>query len=700
MRTALRLELSDEQVSDLVDRAIRRVDDLESDLQGSEWWHERERFERRAASDFRDRLSAENATDSDRKIFDRSNKSLQTVRAINRFLEARLYKDLFGAKPWFSVKPQGRMDTVLANQIQPHAAYKIREAKWDEIAKQIIKVTLDLGECPFIVTHKTDIDAHKRLALVLVDRQTGEPVIGPDGEPITDETPSEPVHLADPDGGMVMDTTGTPVETVQFAENLWLDPNLHEWRELPIDEVTRLYHGPEVSLIHWRDLIWPVNVPCLQQADMVARRYKRRLSELRAKYDPEDESDELREIFLELENVRGERETEASLAKDEHGEPDVPENLDDPELDCLECYWDTIIEDDDGRTRSVRLFMVIHEGTRRCLWIDYRAHVCPRAMKPVFMPCINRVAGRAYGRGNYEMQEMSQDASDAMLNGILYRNELVTNPPTIWNPDKTEEGKDSPNLRYGPGLRIRTRNSQVRPEDVFKVIEVPDLDDRTWNLMQLWMQVQQAETGVTNSAQAAVSELPGNDLATGINALAEVASILHIYVLEEMKDGFQPGLGYFIALTYRNQDTDETYEFLEGEADAVLALKDAAMLAKLPLNVEITLARAKRQEQREGALASLPVLMQWETLPPEAQLRQKAAYEQALAGMGFEHPDDFFPTREEIMQRVLEGLQMEGYQLVPPAAPMETPMGEPGQPAPVDVPPAPATPKEAIKSTY
>lgn len=666
MRTALRAELTDEQLKDLVEAAIRRADQLRGEWEGSKMWLLKERAERRAANDYSDRKSRDTTVSS--SIFDRRNESLKTIRAINRFLEARLYKDLFGSRPFYTVKPQGRLDQPLAEQIQPHSQYKLREAQWDAVAKTLLKTMLDLGDAPYVVAHRSETDSYQRFAMVLVDKE-GNPVLGPDGEFITDEMDSQPVNLTEEggDGALIQDEqTGEPAVSVQFDNGVTLIPGEHEWRELAIPETIRLYHGPEFIPIYYKDLIFPVNVPDLQQADMLGRRFKRRVSQLRAQYDPEGESEELRDIFDRLQNSPGGKETEAANAKLENGEPDVQENPDDPEVDITELYWDAVIEPAAGsadRPRPVRLFMVIHELTRECIWIDYRANICPRAIKPIFMPAVNRVAGRAYGRGNYEMHEVTQDVADELLNAILKHNELVSDPPKIFNPDQVEDSKGNKNLGWGPGLTMKTRSSQTSANDVFKIFDIPDLDERSWELMQLHLQLMQAESGVTNAAQSAVSELPGNELATGINALAEVASILHIYALEEAKDGFQPGLGYAIALTYFKQDEDETYEFLEGNASDVLALHDAKTVAKLPMNVEITLTRAKRQEQREGALASLPVLAQYEQLPPNAKLRHKPAYIQALTGMGFEHAEDMLPTDQEILAEMQAMQQAEAKQV-------------------------------------
>ena len=155
---------------------------------------------------------------------------------------------------------------------------------------------------------------------------------------------------------------------------------------------------------------------------------------------------------------------------------------------------------------------------------------------------------------------------------------------------------------------------------------------------------------VTNAAQAAVSNLPGNDLATGINALAEVASVLHLSLLDDVKKCLEPQLGYAVELIYQNIDADEVYQVLDGKAQAVLQLADAEKLRDLPMNVEITLTRAKRQEEREGASQFIAIAAGYFNLPPAAKLRLRPAFTQLASGWGFKDPERFFPTDDEVAQ--------------------------------------------------
>jgi hypothetical protein len=96
---------------------------------------------------------------------------------------------------------------------------------------------------------------------------------------------------------------------------------------------------------------------------------------------------------------------------------------------------------------------------------------------------------------------------------------------------------------------------------------MPDMDERTWKLMELFMQLIQLDCGVTNANQGDVSNLPSNSTATGIISMLKSSSVLHQYVLEEIRDCLTPQLAFAIGLVYLRQDEDETYEHLTNDGD-------------------------------------------------------------------------------------------------------------------------------------
>ncbi len=690
MNTALRQAMSNEQLQQMVMRVTRRCGELYTGLQGSAYWRNRERFELRAKGDYAARQS-DSEDPREWSIFDQRNASLRPVATVNGFLEARMCRDMFGTSPWFAVKPQGRLDGALAKQIQPHAGSKLKQAKFSARSKDAIRTTLDLGDCPVKVTWEVSTDESEEFQVVLVDKKTGAPVLDGDGLMITPERPDYeeevPVEPEDALAGMEMDTTGALLKTRNarmFEGGVEFVPELHEFREVRVPKVTRLYSGLRIDPVEWRGFLFPIDAPSIEEADTIAVRSKMRLSKLRAMVQgrkrkpgellPAGELPWSEEVETALEALKTTGQN-AATPDYEHQRPELSEATAvspeaDPWVDVTEAYG----EDDaleDGVMR--RYCMILVEARHLCLWVDYRTSISPWAKKPVAMMAIHRPRNRMYGVGHYELFEMLEDLTDEQLNVILRTNEWNAMPPKVVNRKKLMANQQGSDFEITPGCELNPADGTTNARDIIEVVPWPDKSATAWQLMQLPMQIIQAWAGVTNAAQAAVSNLPGNDLATGINALAEVASVLHVHLLEQIREGEEDILSLALETLYLRQDRDETYEFLEGDAQGVMLLANAEILRKLPLNVELTLTRAKRQEDKEMALAGIPLAIQYGSLVPTEQARLKPMFEQALSGIGYSHPDQFLRTQEEILQGVMQELAAAGWQMLPPGADVGSP---------------------------
>lgn len=683
MDTALRRSLTDDQYDRLKRAAIARYKAISEESERSKLEDDLQRYEKRAEGNYADRQLPGNLNRPLQKIFGLKNESLGIVRSVKRFLLARICKDLFGGEPVFYVRPEGKVDKDLAEAMQKHAGWKLRLANYKAKIKRAIDTLLDVGFVPIKTTWDVQEDVSESLESILVHKVDGTPVCTQDGDYIyqDDETfdvnaqngedPDDPAagapaqpdpepDLNDPGEAADMEPPAPPVLAIKKAPEVVLDASLYEWREHLVEQRMRLYSGLCVDACERKDVFWPMNVAELEEADMVAHRFGSKLSALRARYAPESFSDEddsgtadatepqdseVTAILDRLKNYSSSPKAEAEKPMDKEAE--VTGQDEDPTILTAECSFDFDCFED-GRPR--RLHLVLLPEVNECIYAEYRAALAPRAAKNIHLLAINRRKNRAYGRGLYEVYENLADAADQLLNAILYRNQYVSDPTKIWNPHNTNEGKANPDLKFEPGTTYSTSGSQIDPKSILTTIEIPDLDERTWKLMELFMQLIQLDSGVTNANQGDVSNLPSNSTATGINSMLESSSVLHQYVLEEIRDCLTPQLAFAIGLIYLRQDEDETYEYLEDDgtpqaaAAQVMALKDAKKLRHLPLNVDILLTRTKRQEQREAATAAIPVGVQYGQLPPPDQARMRDAFVQLFRALDFDNPEDFFPA--------------------------------------------------------
>jgi len=310
MNTALGRRLTAEQYEKLIAAACERRKEVISAQECQEWTTRRERYERIAAGDHWYRLScngygglANAGGAAIPQIFDRINETLGIIQSVRRFLVARVCKDLFGSRPYFYVQPEGAVDQDLALKLQEHADWKLRLADYTTRMKEAVGIALDLGECPIKTTWDKDIDHSERLATLLTDKHTGEPVLTADGDTIEDSDETTGGDQATDEQGLPLFQDAPPAPTpggsardgrepvmnpITFtkAPEIQLDPANHEWREHFVKEETVLYQGLNISACHWRDVHWPINAPSLAKADFVSHTFDAKWSALRAKYAP------------------------------------------------------------------------------------------------------------------------------------------------------------------------------------------------------------------------------------------------------------------------------------------------------------------------------------------------------------------------------------------------------------------------------
>jgi hypothetical protein len=816
-RPALGRRLTAEQYNKLIAAACARRKEVISAQECHEWTTRRERYERISAGDHWYRLScngymgaAPGRPDGSGQIFDRINETLGIIQSVRRFLVARVCKDLFGSRPYFYVQPEGVVDQDLALKLQEHADWKLRLADYTTRMKEAVGIALDLGECPIKTFWEKEIDVSERMATLLTDRKTGEKVLTADGATIEDSDETTGGDPATDEQGMpVMDEHGEPLmNPITFAKapEIQLDSAKHEWREQLVEERTVLYQGLNIAACHWRDVHWPINAPSLAKADFVSHTFDCRWSKLRAQYAPnsftgkapgadpaaaepvdEEGAEDADTAHSRGETVPGMDADEASSApanaapitdasdaevmeilnsiRSSSRAPKSYESLprpgeaevlggevDDPIIQVCEVSYDYDCFED-GIVR--RLWLVLLPDFDQCLYADFRANSSPRAAKPIHLVTVNQVKHRAYGKGLHETYEKMANVADGLLCSILYKNKINSDPTKIWNPDRTNEGAANPTLVIEPGRTYSIKGSQWGPKDILACVEIPDLDDRTWKLMELFMQLIQVDSGVTNANQGDMTDLPSNTTATGVNSMLESSSVLHQYVLEEIRDSLTPHLAYAIELIYKMQDRNETFEYLEqdesrsigtgngpavaGETsepgptgptsptsptsptasrktiEAIMELSDAKKLNGLAMKVEFLLTRAKRQEQREAAMAAIPIGVQYGTLSPKDQSRMRDCFVQLFRALGFDEPEDFFPVPDlhtpppqPPPPKAAEAIALKGSDLAPnqkdalaqqfglPAAPPEL-QGQ--QPPAAHAAPGPGVPSSASPRT-
>jgi len=663
--SVLMRRLTDEQMERITKHVIERRQQLENERHSSGWYAQREKFERHAADNYADRVRSsknENKPNKEENPFELGgNQSLNIIRGVQGYLLARLTKDLFGSAPFFTAKVTRDVDKGLRDQIQPYVEWKLTECDYVQRMKEHLKVVLALGEAATVTTWKTVEDVYDRLAVVLCDAK-GKPILTADGDYVYEDdemlevVDSMAVPPEEAEAGDMTDAALAPARMV-FAK----DPQIemqegYQWQEHAIEERERIYNGLDISSVYWKDIWWPLRIPDFEDADYVARQYDKRWLELKAQFDPDGEHQQVAAVLEELRTAGGNALSEASKEQPhEQGgtveQQTTGEMIDNPLLRITEAYFEFDCFED-GITR--RLWMVLHEDTQSVIWVDYLASISPFAKKPIHLHVMNKWPHRSAGRGLYELYEAAQAGADLQWNALLYNNQFVANPPKVVNTRYLKGGERGKKRKIVPGDVLETEKEGLSANDILSVVRLPDTSQRTWETVQTFQQIIQVESGVTNANQGDMSGLPSNATATGINSMFESSSVLHQYLLEDIRDEATAQVTYAAELVFRHVSENETFFLNRGEQAVTMSVEAARQLSKVPLRVVITLNKARNLMTREAMKVIIPMVEHYhlELEDPRVRKYLRELYIRYLKGWEVEDADSYFPSEAELDEEI------------------------------------------------
>lgn len=664
----------------LISYLFNRIDSVKAQLSAS-FWPKRQKYYMQMMDDFSFRqgggtgrymqdeyFRGSSFDDTDESsIFDISNDSLNIVGGFAAFMAARATDDTLGTWPIYGIYPEGRGDIALSETIQKHSEWKIRRSPWIGAATDAIDNAVGLGEAVIKQSWDKDIDTYETRANLLCDAQNGGPIVTMDGQYLFDtDTYQVATILFNGVAQSVFLFEKAPMEPIPTASSVFA--------EKEVEQTNVLYNNIRAAVIATEDFLCAENEEDIHTADFVAHRIQRRLSYLKSRYGLTD--DQIAELQTDdLAPKTAEAKPDPVRGEQQEGFNDYEQR--DPWIELYECW---VRYDPIGDLKPKRMRVVFAKKSRMIVAMDYIANVTPTGELPFHVVRSFRVKGRWWGRGYYEIYDKAQDFIDRQLNYVANRNEYHANPAIFMDFGKLEEGQETVAFRLAPGQTYKLKDGYTK-EQVMSIIELPDLDERTWQLMQMMIQVIQVRSGVTSAAQGEVSALPSTSTATGIESILQSASTLARMPMNEMKRGLEQSLLYAIKLIYSNMDQAEMFTYLEGDQEQIGQLTQL-QVKDLEMNVRLTMTRFKQREALESATKGAQFMAGYVALPEMEKEAQRPMFVQGMKGLGFDNANAIV---RKPMQTVID-----------PATgqPTLVPMGsQPSLPAPGQAPalPAPAS---------
>lgn len=661
-----------------------------------EWRTKRDKFKKYSEGNYEDRRTRDETS-----IYSKSNHALEFITGVTDFMVARTSEDVLGSEPFFAAIPQGRADEALSDQITKHFGFKLREADFVPLARQLIHRAYHLGEGIAKATWRRTEDVSEKLAMVLCSKESGkpDPVIDENGEYIYPDDfnlmvmesglslwAKSPIVV--PEEGwqfvqhpdihplpVLVDDTNTPVlspgneywfesdiqivlderEEQELGKFLCKSPIVKElegwsWEEMLVEDRHVTFEGLDISLVAHGDFVAPMNVPTLCDAN-VFHRLSLPLSVLKSDFGLDKKTEEA--------IGRADQSPKSDEKRAQSGEGEVvaevvDEECEDPEYECIECYGSVMVP---GLDQKIRIYALVEAKTERVIICDYLANVVPGAQIPFSIVRACPVTGRWHGRGYHEIYELQNDFIDRTFNAIAQRNKMHANPTGFFRAEAFDDASVQKNFVYKIGQFYRLKRD-FTPNDALGFVETPDLDSRTWQIMELVMQMAQVRSGVTGASQGAVTNLPANGTATGVQSIMMSGSTLHKLPIDWIKGGLEKLLCLCASILYSRQNRDETFTYMEGDAMELITLH-ARNVKDLKLNIRILLTRLHEREAMENARAAIDAIMLYlREIPEEEKDQVRPLFIQVLKALkisgadgmvrrGLPPPPDAKPPQQE-----------------------------------------------------
>lgn len=595
-----------------------------------------------------------------------------------RFVDQRAAKhqdDIVGTDPFMATMPD-RIDdpskVSLSKQVESKIQKEIARSNVQEVLSESIRVALTEGERAIKFGWVRDETTYLGPATVAV---------GPDGEPL--RTPKGRfIYRKDDTLDVVIDEQGNfvrsfdpnkeqfdqdgnpalaPGETLQTrlqAEPSFIMPPRLNFVELPSLEQTLVHKdGLEADGLYTEDFIYPITVPRLELADIMAHVYDKPLEALQAQYDNAGYTEALNQKLSES----GPR-SMAGQPNTETGEQ-VRATLNRKLICVHETYFRCRVTDD--AAKESWLFMVIDYASQLCIYADYLANMNLKRPPFILLRGLQSVPCRAYGMGVYQRWHDKNLAYDMWFNRLALKSSKEGSI-TFKHEGAISEVEEGHELIFGSKhvYTVKSGGAQewgANNPPAFRV-NLNEVDDFAKELMEMIAQSGELEFGIVSAADGSAEDLNASGTATGIKNIERTGNLLQRTTEDMMVDDIEDGLEIVVDLILENMDEEEV-QWIPGE-NALATLNKEDIRNNLPKDIRLLLTKSRSSESIETNQQIKQTILEYYQLPKVLQKKVRSVYVEILKNLDVQDADEKLhePTDDEIAQEAQAQQQGDGKQ--------------------------------------
>ena len=644
----------------LVEFLVHRESDVRGDM--GAFTLKRDRWKEMMENDFSHR-----EVEEDGNIFTKSNHTLGAVRSQIVYKVARTREDLLGSTPWFACQPEGQADQLLAEKLYRHFAWKLNTADARTVIEESIERAFNFGEAIMRLCWKKNVDRFERFANVVV--RNGAPVLTVGGDYLTDESETMEAEVA----ALPYDKTATQMAAMQSGFSaqgseytsqgserqepgplVFVDApevpyptadNGLTWEEYVIPEETVNYDGIQFEHVDYTAFRCPMGFRSVADAPFRGHVYQMLRSDLRERllglYGPEEEwSDGITALWEKTAtDTNGQKTDEKQRVTADKGDDKNPliKMLD------AEVLWSAA---GDGDARWFFATVLLDHQDVCPVNVEYLAnvlktgHTLHRSLYTAV--AVDPLPGNWHGRGDWEKFEEFNTLVDSMMNTMLHRDNMSSNPMSGMNWSAIHEHPEE--VQFRPGAKVTLKEGKTM-KDFIDFADMPDRNFATNEQLQFIITTNMLETGVTSAARGGVGDLPATNTATGIQSVLSSGSTLHTKPANDIRRGWEITLTNGAALVYSRHDKSETFAYGEG-AEELIQLTPADV-RDLTMNITLLMTRSKNAEILEKSRTAIGVHQQYLAIPEMEKEAARPLYVSLLKGLEI-------PGANEIIRQPME----------------------------------------------
>jgi hypothetical protein len=613
-------------------------------------------------------------------IYEVSNIGVPLLKAVATSYAAKVEDELLSSETPFQVKPREDDDKDKAEMYDHYWTFEIMDQmNFGRSASEGIAVCCVEGTAIKKRSWRIDRSYFPAIRQALHD-ESGQPVMGPDGEHIFDDHETIEVEPTAMEKALTLGFAKGRMH-VLFGEDE-VGPELtdgHSYQPVTIKDSITHYDGAESKVIPFEDFICSLNVDSIAASPIIGHKYQNRLYEVLERVsETADGSTEQEAVtaagwifdnLTKLKDLPDADSAEGSKNTPGANKPDTKlgetqasalgfgsnDKLH-KKVNLIECY---LKYDIDGDGQLEDMIVLVEAETKMPLWVVYLVSVYEDCKLPFEIHGFFQVPNRWYSMGPYEYLECAQDFVDKVFNRMNYRTSMSANPITWEKPDNFVKRPK----KFGPGERCQLRGT-ARIEDSMGFITMPQMEGVEWQHFQFFISLIQLTTGISNAAQGDISSLPSTQTATGITSIINEGNKLYRMFIRRQQGSNEREIAGLVRLNQQNLDEEKVIRyFSKSKREEIQQMVSPDELRNLDFDVKIVLTKSGVEQKANMISKAIDILNGWIAVPPQFQPMFRDMYVQLLQTIGIVDAERILPSvesmeedqgRDQMIQQAIE----------------------------------------------